>query len=421
MKQTPNSLFTLFICLIMLGAETFAQGDATVLVVTNLDTKVMVDGIEQGQTKAGSALRLNTTPGEHYIEAQASINGATQNKGEVIQVEAGKQKIIKIEFETTQASNTPEIIPVAEVNFNLPGSVEVIAWLDENPNQNYPYPEFFYAFEKGDEIVINVTMTNKNGTNLIEIATYPAGVVKYTNRGFTELRDLKIKVEERSIYRFTLATNHAFARNALVKVSRKPASAETSVFNANVSRQKIYKPVPIAEPTLLTINSGSNATLKGGKSRILFPVTLPPNTIEWYYRFSASRNPELVKDVQKNFQLFGELTKAFLKLSGSGILTGSMVDVAINSLAMPPGSDYCDVYLLDYNNISNFEAKNDNAWVYYLEGTRKNLMSGNIKVNCCNAGQYYLGIKNSDSSNGINVSVEVIAMTVIEDYVMEQK
>ena len=82
---------------VFLSVSVFGQGDATILVIPNLDSKIFLDGIDKGQAKAGSALRIETAPGEHYVEAQSNT-GLT--KGEIVQLEAGKQRILKIEFES---------------------------------------------------------------------------------------------------------------------------------------------------------------------------------------------------------------------------------------------------------------------------------------------------------------------------------
>jgi hypothetical protein len=44
----------------------------------------------------------------------------------------------------------------------------------------------------------------------------------------------------------------------------------------------------------------------------------------------------------------------------------------------------------------------------------------NIKkqANSFNTGQYYLGIKNPAAAYGVNVSIEVVAITAKNDYVM---
>ncbi|HCZ34895.1 MAG TPA: hypothetical protein DHV26_03110 [Cytophagales bacterium] len=376
-----------------------------------------MDGVEKGTTKANAAFRITTTIGEHYVEAERLGTGISQNKGEIVQLEAGKQKIIKLEFADLTPAVDGNALPVAELNFALPGLMEVSAWNAENENKAYPYPEYYYAFEKGDEIILDLTMSNKKGTNVIHVSTYPDGVERYTNQAFTELTDLRIKVPERSIYRFAFTTNHAFARNAFLKVARKPASSETLNFNTKVTYKRTLTPVSVLEPQSFFINSGSKAFFNG-KSRITVPVNLPANTVEWFYRFSASREASDIENVKNNFGLFGEVTKLLFNLTGVGAAINTL---AIDKLSQPPGANYCDIYFLEHQYIGLFEAKTDDQWRYLTEGSRENFKAGNVKVTCCNSGTYYLGIKNPDSTYGINVLVEVVALVGSDGYVMESK
>ncbi|MBT1705153.1 hypothetical protein [Chryseosolibacter indicus] len=400
--------------LLSVGFQVYAQDDAVVLVIPNADSKILLDGLEKGVSKSGSSVRLETSAGEHYIEAQP-INPALQTKGEVVLLESNKQKILKIQFEERLGSSV-ELIKVADLNISLPGVVTVSAWNSDHPNQNYPYPTQWFAFEKGDEIVLDATMSNRNGTNIINVLTYPDKVVRYSNNGFTELKDVRIKVEQRGIFAFVLATNHAFDRNCFLKIHRKPATAETTTFNSTVSLKKIYTPISIHEVQDFFINGGLNATFANGKSRITIPISLPENTVEWYYRFSASRNKEDIENVKTNFKLLSEVATATFGLTGvSGMVTESI----FNNLAQPPGSDFCDIYLLPSEYRSTFEAKQDDQLRHYPDGGRQNFKSGNVRVTCCNTGQFYLGIKNPAATMGINVSIEVVAITVKEDYVME--
>lgn len=416
-----NSLYKYFAGIIIisnsvLANRIIAQDSAILLVISNQEVKVLLDGVEKGTTKANAAFRITTTIGEHYVEAERIGTGISQNKGEIVQLEAGKQKIVKLEFADLTPAVDGNALPVAELNFALPGLMEVSAWNAENENKAYPYPEYYYAFEKGDEIILDLTMSNKKGTNVIHVSTYPDGVERYTNQAFTELTDLRIKVPERSIYRFAFTTNHAFARNAFLKVARKPASSEALNFNTKVTYKRTLTPVSVLEPQSFFINSGSNAALLGGKSRVTLPVNLPANTVEWFYRFSASREASDIENVKNNFGLFGEVTKLLFNLTGVGAAINTL---AVDKLSQPPGANYCDIYFLEHQYIGSFEAKADDQWRYLTEGSRENFKAGNVKVTCCNSGTYYLGIRNPDSTYGINVLVEVVALVGSDGYVME--
>jgi hypothetical protein len=305
---------------------------------------------------------------------------------------------------------------VADLNISLPGVMSVTAWSSNHPNEQYQYPTQLFAFEKGDEIILDATMSNKNGTNAITVLTYPNQVVKYSNNAFTELHDVRIKVEQREIFAFVLGTNHTFDRNCFFKIQRQPASSESVSFNSTVSLRKVYTPVPIQEPQDFFINGGLNATFATGKSRVTIPISLPPNTVEWHYRFSASRNKEDIENVKANFKLFSEITAATLQLTGIG---ATVIEGVFNNLAQPPGADFCDIFLLTPDSRSPFETKQDTQWRHYPDAGRSNFKSGNVRVTCCSSGEYYLGIKNPAATLGINVSIEVVAITMKEDYVMD--
>jgi hypothetical protein len=368
-----NRLFKCYISVILISLfllpyKAIAQEDAILLVISNQEVKILLDGVEKGTAKANSAFRITTTGGEHYIEAETLGAGVSQNKGEIVQLEVGKQKILKLEFSTITQLLDSDIVRVGELNFELPGVVGVAAWQTENEDGSYPYPEFYYAFEKGDEIILNLTMSNAKGTNMISVSTYPDGVERFSNNAFTELKDLKIKVPERAIYRFAFTTNHAFSRNAFLKMDRKPASREAVAFNSKVTYKRTLTPVSVLEPQSFFINSGSNAALLGGKSRVTLPVNLPANTVEWFYRFSASREASDIENVKNNFGLFGEVTKLLFNLTGVGAAINTL---AIDKLSQPPGANYCDIYFLEHQYIGLFEAKTDDQWRYLTEGSRE--------------------------------------------------
>jgi hypothetical protein len=378
-----TKLFSFLLLFLLLEYRLTAQSSESILIITDATSKIIVDGAEIGQSESGKPLRVATSSGEHYVQAISIINGKSIEKNEVVTVEQSKQKVVKLSFAQTDtplpSPSSAEMLSVVNLNVVIPGTLTVSNWKNEHPNQKYPCPEYFYAFEKGDEIVIDLTMTNKSGTNVINISTYPDGIEKYTNNSFTELTALKIKVEKRSIYRFAFASNFAFDRNGLLKISRVPSSSSLSDFNTNVVKAKLYTPVLIQESESHFVNSGSNATFGSGKSRIIIPVELPANTTHWFYRFSAYRSADEIEKVKSKFNLFSELTTLALNFT-AGPEVGKAAGIAVDQLSQPPGADYCHIYLIDYNSVSPFEAKSDGNWKYFIEGSRENLKSGNVRV-----------------------------------------
>lgn len=173
--------------------------------------------------------------------------------------------------------------------------------------------------------------------------------------------------------------------------------------------KKIRKVVPVLTEQTFYLNGGTRAAF-GGKSRVWYPVTLPPNTVEWYFSFTSERG----KDASATVNLLSQLTRACDP-------TGTTA-LAVQSLASPTGSAACDIYLMDRTNADKFMDKVDNTggtYSYFINGSRLNFKNGVVQVKDLTTGTYYLGFKNPSGVEGINVTFEVSAI-VEETLVIEQ-
>ena len=290
-------------------------------------------------------------------------------------------------------------VAVADLSIRIPG-------LDTGATVG---PEFFYAFEAGDAVMLDINMDNAKGNNDLLVTSYPKGVEVHHDRALPSMSIQRFEIPARGIYRFALSTNHATDRNAQIKVWRKPKSAATQEFNCNVRREKIHTAEQVCEQQSFFVNS---FTKLAGNTRASLPVTLPPNTVEWYYRFSAFRDKADIDRVSNNVRLAAELA-AGLMTGGASTLVAGLGGL----LSQPPGADYCDIYLLDQENYSPFISKM--PFLHIGDGTRVNFKSGNVRVTCCPSGHYYLGVRNNDMAHGIEVFLDVVAITAVEDWVMQ--
>lgn len=277
--------------------------------------------------------------------------------------------VIALLFVHISVGQVLDPIIVTNQYLNITGSLVVGTWKSEHPNQAYPdYPKMYYGFAEGDELLLDFSTENKKGTQAIEITELESKSVVYSNSGFQTLNSIRIKVPKTAVYKFEFATNHIFDRQAKVTIKRVPASDATKNFNCNVTWKTVndtvftiveeqrkvsssYEVVTIQSPADQFVNSGRNAMFQGGKSRIICQVTLPPNTVEWYYIFAASRNNSDVANTKARMKLFSELAGM---LDRTGILS-----LSINALTQPPGADYCDVYLLKPEHFQAFLNKDD--------------------------------------------------------------
>ncbi len=180
-----------------------------------------------------------------------------------------------------------------------------------------------------------------------------------------------------------------------------------SIFSQNT------KVVKVVSEQLYTINGGFKSAF-GGKSRIAIPIILPKNTIEWYYVFSANKK-------QNNIN---KLT-AFTPLTRIVDKTGT-IETVLNQSLTGLGDTFCDIYILEDNNINYFI--NKQGFNYYINGSRENIKKGTVKVGNVgvyeNTGNAYfdsyfknkklaIGIRNPNRYTGIHVTLEVFAIVKV--------
>lgn len=169
---------------------------------------------------------------------------------------------------------------------------------------------------------------------------------------------------------------------------------------------RVRKVVTILPEQDVYLNGGFRATV-GGKSRTFFKVDLPPNTVEWYYSFSTSSNPR----GGNYLKLASQLTR-FVDVSGA-------TAIATELLLSPTGVAVADVYLFDRQNVDAFMRKDDLSggrlrWL--ISGSRENYKQGVVPVRDIRMGTWYLGVKNPSTVDGVNVSLEVVA--IVEEKVV---
>ena len=281
---------------------------------------------------------------------------------------------------------------------------------------------FYYGFAEGDQLIFNFQEVNGKELKEVEIIELPSSS-KFMDYKTKKIENKTINITKTGIYKFRFSNSAIAGRVCKFKIQRIPASDETKNFNTSVYWKTVYdttyttvqekylikkefKPISIVPTTEYFINSGSNATFKGGKSRITFPVTLPKNTQEWYYVFSASREKSDIDKAKGSFNLVGQLSTLIDQ-------TGAL-NFGVDMLTKPPGGNICDVYLLDFENSRLFEAKE--AYQYMTSGTRENIKSGVVKMTGGSGQAYYIGIKNPDSMYGIQVAIEVVAIVLEEEW-----
>ncbi len=145
------------------------------------------------------------------------------------------------------------------------------------------------------------------------------------------------------------------------------------------------------------LNGGMRSQF-GGKSRTYIKFDLPPNTVEWFYSFTTTKGQNGTKNLNLALQL------------GSILADGStLTSTAMSTIKVPEGVATADIYLIDKKNYQPF--LNKVTFEFDMEGTVENTKQAIVKVNDVKKGTWFLGLKNPSSMNGINLNIEVVAIT----------
>lgn len=169
-----------------------------------------------------------------------------------------------------------------------------------------------------------------------------------------------------------------------------------------ILKTKTYKTVTVLDPQAGYLVSYYNS----GNSRTIIPVTLPENTVRWYYEFTAYRNKADVEAVRNNFQLASELS-TFIDQTG-------FLKLATAVLTPPAGGDICNVYLIDNEQEAKVFMQKQPNFKRVIDGSRTSLTSAVVPVQHKEK-QVYLGLHNPADVDGIYFAIEVVAV-VEEEY-----
>jgi len=162
----------------------------------------------------------------------------------------------------------------------------------------------------------------------------------------------------------------------------------------------VYEPVVLPIQNFF-VNSTSNEAFSNGHSKVPYYFSLPPNTVKWYYEFTATRNKDDIQSLTNGFSAAAKLSSVVDK---TGLLSFS-----INLLTAPPGADYCNVYVMDQRSAGNFSS-NLKGTTYFPTCSRLNYRSGIVEVMEPSLKQPAIVFANPSGLYGISVSIQVVAI-----------
>ncbi|HEX8327275.1 MAG TPA: hypothetical protein VF629_07025 [Hymenobacter sp.] len=337
-------------------------------------------------------------------------------------------------FSGAHAQSQQSPLSVADLNFSVPGLLTVSAWQNQHPNQPYAYPTVHYGFAAGDEVVLAFNTQNSKGLQNLAVVDVATNAVVFSKQAFQNLDNVRFNIPRKAVYAFQFNTNHIMDRSCRLLLQRIPASPELRNFNCNVEWRtepdtlfrtemrpvvvsRTFRAETLQEASSYYLNSGSNATLKGGKSRVPIAVHLPANTVRWYYKVSTTRSEADLAQAKAGVNLLVELSRIAALMTLKSDFAAQVVAKGVEQLAQPAGTGYCDVYVLDEQNLAPFLAKT--GFRHFPEASRENIQAGAVKVRSFTPGKlYYLGLRNPDATAGESAIVEVGAIVADETTAM---
>ena len=173
-------------------------------------------------------------------------------------------------------------------------------------------------------------------------------------------------------------------------------------FIGYLSNSQTYKTITIVPQQTITLHSGLRS-IGGSVSRTAIKVTLPENTVEWYYSFTTSKGESGISALNLAAQV------------GAFATAGPLGATIAKSINVPSGSGEADVWLMKPESKEAFDSKNDNLVRYFPD---LSLLSRNHAVKPIIEllkGTYYLGLRNPSPAVGISITIEVVAVVKVDN------
>jgi hypothetical protein len=312
-------------------------------------------------------------------------------------------------------------VPVADLLVKVPGTAEAEQWEKTHPKEPFKWPVYYYGFQKGDEILIELKAEDK-ATYFLEVKEYGSGSVIYSDNNLTKLKRLKLPVPQKAVYEFTIQSNAAEKSNCKLTILRAPSYGGPKHFNTNVTWQmrpdttftygdtKVLVKSELQPQVLVdkTFRVFSQTSI-GNPSRVTIPFKLPAKTKHWVYWIGVGQ--ESVKELE-------EMTKTISK--GGAAVLGGLNPVAAFGMGLLPqlpqvkSSGYVDYLFMNKAAVAGFEEDGVRKSFSFAQG--KAVVSDYGKITAAQTpktpdGTLYFGVENKNTVTGLDVNVRIIAFT----------
>ncbi|MBC5774605.1 hypothetical protein H8S95_11080 [Pontibacter sp. KCTC 32443] len=290
----------------------------------------------------------------------------------------------------------------------------------------------YYGFQKGDVAVIAIDPEKAGETIKLEVQEFTSGATVYNAQSIKMVKDLKLTVPQKLVYKFILTSASDKAIPARLSIKRLPEKEETRHFNSNITWQtiadttwaitneKVLVKGELTPVTLVdkTFRVASMANLN--PSRVSVPFKLPANTVHWVYWVGVG---------QQSVEELKNMTKLVTK--GASVIASSTVSPVVGfglgllpSLPQVNASGNIDYYFMNKASADKFVADED-GWKPYSFAQGTGIISDYKKVSLSETpktpdGTLYATFRNSNTVTGLDITLKIVAFEQEKKYVTRQ-
>ncbi|GAB5565175.1 MAG: hypothetical protein Wins2KO_22380 [Winogradskyella sp.] len=304
--------------------------------------------------------------------------------------------------------------------------------------------ELYFSFAEGDEIIFNMQMVKGKHIKEIEVVETPGNTI-LTEFKSTELKDKRIQIRNKGIYKFKFYSSSLTRRVCKIKIFRIPKDENTKTFNTNwkwkVKRDTTYttyqedslvgyqtikyketvrelKETKYEEIMLFEKSQRVHSYWNPNPSRTYLRVDLPKinsnslkeeRLVAWSYWIGVGQ--EGAQAYKENIKSISNLVAKAANIYYQSPLAGVAVGEITNLIIPTTGQDIQYYFIEDFNNVTQF--LNQQNFLQFDQGKGVAAFGRSERTN---KGTFYIGLYNDNRRLGLDVDVKVLAIKEIKLY-----
>lgn len=282
---------------------------------------------------------------------------------------------------------------------------------------------FYYGFSEGDQLVFNFEELKGKELKEIEIIELPNSS-KFMDYKSVKIENKIIQVYKTGIYKFRFYNSNISGRICKVKIQRIPTSTASNTFDTNVYWRTLYDTlyVPTEEKFLISSDTlvtevhsslaqiSSQNAMNGNSNKNTISFELPPQTFGWSFYIGAGKEGKAEYDVA-NSKFTQSVAGKVLTIPGYGPMAALAV-LGVQYFSKVQGEDNVKYW---------FIPDHENVLLFHSNQIFKSYKNGDVVNEACQMknpkqGKAYLILYNDNSVEAIQVTVKVVAVSVVEKW-----